>query len=81
MRDRQRGFDALQANRLGDAEAAFQAALAINAGDADALGGMGLVRQRQNCGPEARDLLERAIAAAPDKAAQWQSALNGVATS
>jgi thioredoxin-like negative regulator of GroEL len=75
--NRERGFDALQANRLGDAEAAFQAALAINAQDADALGGLGLVRQRQGKDAEARDLLERAIAAAPDKAAQWQSALNG----
>jgi predicted Zn-dependent protease len=78
--DRERGFDALQANRLGDAEAAFQAALAINAQDADALGGLGLVRQRQGKDAEARDLLERAIAAAPDKAAQWQSALNGATT-
>jgi Tfp pilus assembly protein PilF len=75
--DRQRGFDALQANRLGDAEAAFQAALAIDARDADALGGLGLVRQRQGKDAEARDLFERAIAAAPDKAGQWQSALTG----
>jgi cellulose synthase operon protein C len=78
-RDRERGFDALQANRLSDAEAAFQAALALNARDSDALGGLGLVRQRQGKDAEARDLLERAIAAAPapDKATQWQAALNG----
>lgn len=76
--DRQRGFDALQANRLGDAEAAFQAALKVNTQDADALGGLGLVRQRQGRIADARDLLERAIAAAPDKAAQWQPALNGL---
>jgi tetratricopeptide (TPR) repeat protein len=76
--ERQRGFDALAANRLGDADTAFRAALAVNARDADALGGLGLVQQRQGHIPEARDLLERAIAAAPDKAAQWQPALSGL---
>ncbi|MBV9654406.1 MAG: BCSC C-terminal domain-containing protein [Acetobacteraceae bacterium] len=75
--DRQHGFAALQANRVSDAEAAFEAALKINGEDADALGGLGLVRQRQGKDAEARDLLERAVAAAPDKATQWQAALNG----
>ncbi len=76
--DRQRGFAALGDNRLADAETAFQAALAINPHDADALGGLGLVRQRQNRDAEARDLLQQAIAAAPGRAGQWQPALDGL---
>ncbi len=59
-RARDKAFAAIKANRLGEAEAAFQQALAVDADDADALGGMGLIRARQNRLPEARTLLTRA---------------------
>ncbi len=75
--DRANGFDALKANDLPKAAALFQAALTINANDADALGGMGLVRLRQGRTKQAQDLLRKAIATDPSKAAQWQAALFG----
>lgn len=78
--DRVRGFDALQAGRLADAGAAFQAALAIDANDADATGGLGLVRLREGKSAEARQLLEKAIALSPDHADRWQAALAGAAS-
>ncbi|WP_149537184.1 cellulose biosynthesis protein BcsC [Siccirubricoccus phaeus] len=74
---RQRGFEALEANRGRDAEAAFQAAIAADGSDADALGGLGIVRLRQGRAEEARALLERAVAAAPGRAGQWRQALDG----
>ena len=75
--DRAKGFDALKADQLSAAAASFQAALAINPNDADALGGMGLVRLRLGETSQARNLLQQAIAADPENAAQWQSALAG----
>ena len=74
---RQTAFHELNTGRLADAERGFQTALATNPNDADALGGLGLVRLRQGRTAEARSLLQRAIAADPSKRAQWQQALNG----
>jgi len=71
------GFDALNAGRLRDAETAFQGSLDRNPNDADALGGMGLVRLRQGRTAEAADLLARAIAADPEHRDRWESALAG----
>ncbi|MBK1658399.1 tetratricopeptide repeat protein, partial [Paracraurococcus ruber] len=76
---RQRGFKALDGNRLPEAAREFDVALAADAADADALGGLGVVRLRQGRAAEARDLLQRAIAAAPSRAGQWQRALDGAA--
>ncbi|MBV1796702.1 cellulose biosynthesis protein BcsC [Siccirubricoccus sp. G192] len=76
---RQAGFERLNANRLREAAAGFEAALAANPRDADALGGLGVVRLREGRMAEARDLLEAAIAAAPEHRAQWQRALDGAA--
>jgi len=76
-RQRSQGFDALNAGRLQDAETAFQGSLDRNANDADALGGMGLVRLRQGRSAEAADLLTRAIAADPAHSDRWESALAG----
>jgi len=76
---RMRGFAALNANREREAEREFEAALATNPADADALGGLGVLRLRQGRAAEARRLLERAIAAAPDRRQQWQQALDGAA--
>jgi Tfp pilus assembly protein PilF len=74
---RQRGFERLNANRLGDAASDFEAALARDGRDADALGGLGVVRLRQGRVAEARQLLERAVAAVPERGAQWRPALEG----
>ena len=74
---RQDGFDRLQANRLADAARAFESALAANPNDADALGGLGVVRLREGRAAEARDLLARAVAADPSRAQNWRQALEG----
>ncbi|MCU1727125.1 cellulose synthase subunit BcsC-related outer membrane protein [Pseudomonas sp. 7P_10.2_Bac1] len=70
-----RGFKALQNNQLSVAEQAFQARLKEQPQDPDALGGLGLVRQRQGRLSDANELLGRAAARGPDK--RWQAALNG----
>ena len=74
---RSAGFTALNANRIQDAETAFQAVLAQSPQDPDALGGLGLVRLRQGNAAEARTLLSRAIAADPAHKARWEAALQG----
>ncbi len=72
-----RGFEALNAGRLGESRRDFEAAIAANPDDSDALGGLGVVRLREGRFGEARTLLERAIAANPDSRPQWQQALDG----
>ncbi|HEY4252256.1 MAG TPA: cellulose synthase subunit BcsC-related outer membrane protein [Roseomonas sp.] len=74
---RQRGFALLEANQTRDAARQFEDALARDASDPDALGGLGIVRLREGRAAEARDLLQRAITAAPDRAGQWRQALDG----
>lgn len=78
---RQSGFAALNAGSLRNSEERFEAALAANPASADALGGLGIVRLRQNRPTDARDLLERAIAADPAQADQWKRALEGASYS
>ncbi|WP_338665828.1 cellulose synthase subunit BcsC-related outer membrane protein [Pararoseomonas sp. SCSIO 73927] len=81
---RQSAFARLEAGgSAGNTDAArgFEAVLATNPNDADALGGLGIVRLRQGNQPEARRLLERAVAAAPDRAQQWQRALDAASYS
>jgi Tfp pilus assembly protein PilF len=74
------GFAHLQAGRLAQAEAAFQAALAANADDPDATGGLGLVRLRQRRTAEARQLLARAMELDPAEGRRkWGSAFAGAA--
>jgi tetratricopeptide (TPR) repeat protein len=74
---RQEGFTRLDAGGLRDATRQFETAIAANPNDADALGGLGIVRLREGKTAEARTLLERAVAADPARAAQWQKALDG----
>ncbi|TCH97531.1 tetratricopeptide repeat protein [Roseococcus sp. SYP-B2431] len=77
---RQEGFAALEtggAAGLRESTSRFEAALAANPRDADALGGLGIVRLREGRAAEARQLLERAVAADPARAQQWQGALDG----
>ena len=76
---RREGFARLEAGGLRDATRQFEAALAANPSDADALGGLGVARLREGRSAEARTLLERAIAANPASAGQWQPALDGAA--
>jgi thioredoxin-like negative regulator of GroEL len=76
---RAQGFAALKADQLSQAAAYFQTALASNPNDADALGGLGLVRLRQGETGQAQKLLRQAIAANPSEQAQWQAALTGAA--
>ncbi|MCX7686080.1 MAG: cellulose synthase subunit BcsC-related outer membrane protein [Acetobacteraceae bacterium] len=70
-------FAELERNRLREAAAGFEAAIARNPNDADALGGLGVVRLREGRAAEARALLERAIAADPRSAERWREALEG----
>jgi tetratricopeptide (TPR) repeat protein len=67
------GFKALDAGNLAEAERDFQRAVAANSRDADAQGGLGLVRLRQGNFSEARDRLEQASRLG--NAAQWNEAL------
>lgn len=69
----QRGFKALQDEDLNAAEQSFQARLREAPRDADALGGLGLVRQRQGRLGDADALLRQAIK--QGNASRWQTAL------
>lgn len=73
---RAEGYAALEADNLTLAESRFQAAIARRANDADALGGLGLVRLRSQRFAEAADLLERAGRANPSGATRWRDALS-----
>ena len=72
---RAEGFAALERNDLTVAEARFQSAIDRRATDADALGGLGLVRLRGQRFAEAADLLARAGRASPSTAGRWKEAL------
>ncbi|MGG5889721.1 cellulose synthase subunit BcsC-related outer membrane protein [Falsiroseomonas sp. HC035] len=73
---RQAAFERLEAGALGDSARRFEALVRDNPRDADSLGGLGIIRLREGNLPQARDLLERAIAANPANARQWQRALD-----
>lgn len=74
---RQRGFTQLESGQLAESIRQFEAALAADPNDADALGGLGIARLRQGRPADATRLLERAIAANPAGGARWQGALDG----
>ena len=76
---RQSAFARLESGGTAEAARGFEAVLAASPNDAEALGGLGIVRLRQGNYPEARRLLERAVAADPARAAQWQRALDAAA--
>ena len=65
------GYADLQRGNLAAAERAFEADLKLHPGDPDALAGLGLIRLRQQRFGEARDLLGRAMRAAPARRGQW----------
>jgi tetratricopeptide (TPR) repeat protein len=68
------GFAGLERGDNAAAEHAFDEALREHPQDADALGGMGVIRLRQQHFGEARDLLKRAMQAAPASAEHWTEA-------
>jgi tetratricopeptide (TPR) repeat protein len=67
------GFRALDNNQLDEAEGLFTRAMSRNRSDADAQGGLGLVRLRQGRFGEARDLLDQATRLGGP--AKWSEAL------
>lgn len=73
--NRTQGYQALANDGVNDADTFFSQAVAQRPTDADALGGLGLVRMRQGRMQEAADLLERATQAEPKNADKWSSAL------
>ncbi len=73
------GFDTLNTGKLNDAATSFQAAIQLNPRDADATGGLGIVRLRQKRYDDARALLSHAIELDPSGKGKWTPALNGIA--
>ncbi|WP_017903047.1 cellulose biosynthesis protein BcsC [Pseudomonas asplenii] len=71
-----RGLQALEAGDLAAAEQAFQARLREKPDDPDALGGLGIVRQKQERLDEAEDLLVRATRQPAGH--PWRQALDNV---
>lgn len=68
-------WQAMGDRNLAESERRFNEALALNANDAEALIGLAIIRKAQNRLPEARQLLARAIAAAPDREAELTAQL------
>ncbi|MFM0665465.1 cellulose synthase subunit BcsC-related outer membrane protein [Paraburkholderia sediminicola] len=69
----QRGLQALARNDLTTAEPLLARAAQARANDAEAVGGLGLVRMREGRRDEARTLFLRAAALAPDNRGKWES--------
>jgi tetratricopeptide (TPR) repeat protein len=74
MGQSQLGFKALEHGDIESAAARFQAALAKNPRDIDALGGLGSVRLRQQAFDEALGLFNQAIKLDRRRGARWQGA-------
>jgi Tfp pilus assembly protein PilF len=72
----QAGYAAINRGALAAAEKQFEAILATHPNDPDALAGLGIDRLRENRPADAKELLQRAIAAAPERAAEWKKALD-----
>ncbi|WP_244818044.1 cellulose synthase subunit BcsC-related outer membrane protein [Caballeronia sp. Lep1P3] len=68
----QRGLAALSRGDLATAAPLLSRAASARSNDADAIGGLGLLRMREGERDEARALFERAAALAPDNRAKWQ---------
>ncbi|WP_158608513.1 cellulose synthase subunit BcsC-related outer membrane protein [Stagnimonas aquatica] len=70
------GFDSLNDGRLELAEAQFNQALKNYGESADVLGGLGIIRLRQEAYGEAADLLARASNLNKARASRWKDALD-----
>jgi tetratricopeptide (TPR) repeat protein len=66
---------AMNAGHLNEAAQMYQAILQKNPKDVDALGGLGVVREREGNLHEAHQLLDRAVSLAPSSDTQWKEAL------
>jgi tetratricopeptide (TPR) repeat protein len=71
---RQAGFTALNEGRLDTAEQAFRESLRVNASDADAQAGLGLVALRRENFADAAQWLQRAMNTAPARRDEWEAA-------
>nr|WP_314074228.1 cellulose synthase subunit BcsC-related outer membrane protein [uncultured Roseococcus sp.] len=65
------GWAEIDRRDYAEAERRFNAALALDENDAEAVLGLAVLRKIQNRMDEARRLLERAVALAPDRAAEF----------
>lgn len=70
------GYADLNRGNIAAAERQFAADLRRSPGDPDALAGLGLVRLRQQRFGEARDLIGRAMHAAPARRGEWAAAFD-----
>jgi tetratricopeptide (TPR) repeat protein len=73
-----RAFEALNASRWSEAGKRFAALLKTNPQDVDALGGLGVVREREGKLDEARQLLSRAVSLVHGGNTRWRDALDSV---
>jgi tetratricopeptide (TPR) repeat protein len=69
------GWGAVDAGRNSEAEQQFNAALALDPNDTEAILGLAVLRKIQNRMTEARNLLDRAIALSPDRAEEFTRAV------
>ncbi|WP_126285600.1 cellulose synthase subunit BcsC-related outer membrane protein [Burkholderia stagnalis] len=69
----QRGLQALARGDLAAADPLLAQAARTRAGDADAVGGLGLLRLREGRHDDARALFARAASLAPDQRGKWDS--------
>lgn len=67
----QQGLRALSRGDVPAADALLSRATKVRGSDADAIGGLGLVRLREGRHDEARALFQRAAALAPDNRSKW----------
>lgn len=74
--ERQAGFRMLSQGQIDQAEDRFRAVLQNNPRDVSALGGLGIIRLRQEAFGEALQLLDQAIALDKRGAKRWQQARN-----
>jgi cellulose synthase operon protein C len=72
--DQSKALADMDAGRLEVAEREFVKILASSPRDVEAMAGLAFIRLRQQRFGDARDLLARAMAAAPDRRKQWQEA-------
>ena len=70
-----RGFELLRDNKIAEAETLFNNVLAQDANEPTGLLGLAMVRRRQSREVDARELLERATAVAPDRRAEFLESL------
>ena len=71
-------WGAVDAGRNAEAERQFNAALAIDPNDTEAILGIAVLRKIQNRMTEARNLLDRAIALAPDRTEEFTRAVGSL---